>query len=112
MNVLGVVVKALAKDFEAITKEFEKQELCEVYIADANQGKIIITIEGADDSEALGKLRRVGEVAGVLATDLIHIASDTNKESVEGVDLDALDRAQDAEHIAYKGSVYHWLEQS
>lgn len=107
MNILGVVVKTLPKNADSVKTALENSNLCDVHAVE--DGKIIVTIEGIDDSEALGKLRQIESIKGVLASDLIHIASEEDPNQVGEVNLDAINAHEDAEKILYGGSVYNAL---
>lgn len=112
MNVLGVVVKALPENLGEVRRALEASGLCEVFAEDNEGGRLVVAIEGEDDSEALGRLRQVTALKNVLAADLIHIASESDPEAVQGGIPEALEREEDAKGILYGGSVYNWLAKS
>lgn len=109
MNILGVIVKTLPDNQENVTNTLSKSDLCDIHAAE--NGKIIITIEGEDDSEALGKLRKIEAMDGVIASDLIHVANE-NPDEIGTVNLDAINSQKDADTILYGGSVHNWISKN
>lgn len=112
MNILGVVVRTLPENCSKVRAALEASGECEIYGEDAAQGKLIAVIEGEDDSEALGKLRRISAYENVIAADLIHIASENDPAAVTGVMPEALMQEADAQTILYGGSVHNWMAKS
>lgn len=110
MNILGVIVKTLpSSNLDRVKNALVESGLCDVFTAE--NGKIIITIEGIDDTEALGKLRAIEAMDGVIASDLIHIANE-NPEEIGDVDLDSINSEKDADTILYSGSVHNWISKN
>lgn len=112
MNILGVVVRTQPEKTLQVRRALEESGECEVYGEDVTQGKLVVVIEGEDDSDALGKLRRIGALENVTNADLIHLASQSDPNSVAGADANEVSKAADAETVLYGGSVYNWLAKS
>ena len=109
MNILGVVVKALPEYMQSVQSNIESQGLGEVYAQDEQVGKLVVVVEGEDDSEALGRLREITALAHVISADLIHLASESDPDEVSGAFPEALNDESGAQNTCYSGSVYHWL---
>ncbi len=69
MNISSIVVKTLPKHLDEVIKELKECEACDYHFHDKS-GKIIITIEGEDVSQELGKLRVIEEISNVISADM------------------------------------------
>ncbi len=69
MNISSIVVQTLPEHLDAVVEELKQCEACDYHFHDES-GKIIITIEGEDVSEELGKLRVIEEIKHVVAADM------------------------------------------
>jgi len=71
MNVSSIVVQALPKYIDELIEEFKNSEICDYHLHDKETGKIIITIEGKDVGEEIGKLVKIQEMPHVIAADMM-----------------------------------------
>lgn len=71
MNVSSIVVQALPKYIDGLIEEFKKSEICDYHLHDKEVGKIIITVEGKDVGEEIGKLVKIQEMPHVIAADMM-----------------------------------------
>lgn len=69
MNISSIVVQTLPKHLDEVIQELKECEVCDYHFHDES-GKIIITIEGEDVSEELGKLRVIEGINHVVAADM------------------------------------------
>jgi len=71
MNVSSIVVQALPKYIDGLIEEFKNSEICDYHLHDKETGKIIITVEGKDVGEEIGKLVKIQEMTHVIAADMM-----------------------------------------
>ncbi|NOX14720.1 MAG: chaperone NapD [Epsilonproteobacteria bacterium] len=69
MNISSIVVKTLPENVDEVVKVLKECEACDYHFHDVG-GKIIITIEGADVSEELSKLRVIENIPHIIAADM------------------------------------------
>ncbi|RXJ86275.1 chaperone NapD [Arcobacter sp. CECT 8985] len=69
MNISSIVVQTLPKYVEEVVENLKKCPECDYHIHD-EQGRIIITIEGANVEEELSKLRVVEAIDHVISADM------------------------------------------
>ena len=69
MNVSSIVVQTLPKFLDEVVQSLKDCEVCDYHLHD-EKGRIIITIEGEDVSEELGKLKVIEAIPHVIAADM------------------------------------------
>jgi len=69
MNVSSIVVQTLPKFLDEVVQSLKDCEVCDYHLHD-EKGRVIITIEGEDVSEELGKLKVVEAIPHVIAADM------------------------------------------
>ncbi len=69
MNISSIVVQTVPKYLDDVVKSLKECEVCDYHFHD-EKGRIIVTIEGADVSEELKKLRVIEEIPHVVAADM------------------------------------------
>lgn len=69
MNISSIVVKTLVKNLDAVVTSLKNCEACDYHMHD-KEGRIIITIEGANVEEDLKKLRVVEQLPFVIAAEM------------------------------------------
>lgn len=71
MNVSSIVVQALPKYIDELVETFNDLDICDYHMHDKDKGKIVITIEGKDVGEEIGKLVKIQEIPHVMAADMM-----------------------------------------
>jgi len=69
MNISSIVVQTLPKYLDEVVENLKNCEACDYHMHD-DKGRVIITIEGADVSEELGKLKIIEAIPHVIAADM------------------------------------------
>ncbi|EDZ62402.1 periplasmic nitrate reductase assembly protein NapD [Sulfurimonas gotlandica GD1] len=69
MNVSSIVVKTVPKFLEEVVQSLKDCEVCDYHMHD-EEGRIIITIEGAGVEEELKKLRVIEAIPHVITADM------------------------------------------
>ncbi len=69
MNVSSIVVQTVPKFLDEVVQSLKECEVCDYHLHD-EKGRIIITIEGEDVSEELGKLKVIEAIPHVIAADM------------------------------------------
>ena len=69
MNISSIVVQTVPKFLDEVVESLKKCEACDYHMHD-EKGRVIITIEGEDVSEELGKLKIIEAIPHVIAADM------------------------------------------
>ncbi len=69
MNISSIVVQTRPEYLESVLDDIKKCEVCDYHFHD-EKGRIIVTIEGEDVSEELGKLKVIEQINHVIAADM------------------------------------------
>jgi nitrate reductase NapD len=69
MNISSIVVQTLPKFLDEVVENLKNCEACDYHMHD-EKGRVIITIEGEDVSEELGKLKIIEAIPHVIAADM------------------------------------------
>ncbi len=69
MNISSIVVQTRPEYLDSVLEDIKKCEVCDYHFHD-EKGRIIVTIEGKDVSEELGKLRVIEQIPHVIAADM------------------------------------------
>jgi len=75
MNVSSIVIKAKPEHFEEVLLGLKDSGICDVHFTD-EQGRIVVTIEGADISEEMRKMKLLSEAPNVLSAEMIYAYSE------------------------------------
>jgi nitrate reductase NapD len=75
MNVSSIVVRTLPQHLAAVLAGLRGIEQCEVHFQD-DQGRVIVTIEGADTESELATLKRIQNVPHVVSAELVFAYSE------------------------------------
>ncbi len=97
MNISGIVVRTAPELLEGVVECLKASDLCEIHFADRT-GRIIITVEGKDTGEEIGKLREIMNLPNVLCADLAYSYSEDETE----FSLNLLNAGRDAVPDALK----------
>lgn len=79
MNISSIVVKTLPEKLEAVKSSLAASGLCEIHFSD-QLGRIIITVEGDDDEDETGKLKKIKELPGIVSADFSYTCTETEAE--------------------------------
>ena len=79
MNLSSVVVFTRPENLAEVIENLKKSMVCEYHIHDEN-GRIIVTIEGKDTDEAIGKLAEINQIPHVVSADLVFAYSEDELE--------------------------------
>ncbi len=110
MNISSIVVNTLPENSYDVIKLLDEGEFCEVHHYE--KGKIIVTIEGKDVSEEIGKLRLIEQTLDVVSASMVYAYSEDELEAEKeklktSADMpDWLnDETIDAKNIRYNGNL-------
>ena len=70
MNISSAVIKVLPENSEALIQRLKDSGLCEFHFSE--KGNIVITIEGENVKEEIGKLRQIEKFPHVISAELIY----------------------------------------
>lgn len=79
MNISSVLVHAHPENLAVVTTRLTELEGVEVHGA-SPEGKLVVTIESADDDSTLSIYTRIGQLEGVLALAMIYNQSESEPE--------------------------------
>ena len=79
MNISSIVVNTLPENSDEVVKLLNEGEFCEVHHYE--DGKIIVTIEGEDVSEEIGKLRLIEQTPNVVSASMVYAYSEEELEA-------------------------------
>ncbi len=70
MNISSIVIQCHPGNYDDVKKWCEESGICEYHFGDKEQGKIIVTIEGADVNEEVAKLMKIQSAPYVIVADM------------------------------------------
>ena len=79
MNISSIVVNTLPENSDGVIELLNEGEFCEVHHYE--DGKIIVTIEGEDVSEEIGKLRLIEQTPNVISASMVYAYSEDELEA-------------------------------
>jgi nitrate reductase NapD len=97
MNISSVVVKTAPEHFDEVMETLRASGLCEIHFTDET-GKIVVTLEGKDTDDEIGKMREIMNLPNVLCAGLAYSCS----ESRTALGLCRFERNRDAVPDALK----------
>jgi len=90
MNISSVVVQTVPKFLDEVVESLKNSDACDYHLHD-EKGRIIITIEGADVSEELKKIKVVEMIPHVISAEMQMAYSEdeleANMQRLENADL-------------------------
>ena len=111
MNLSSVVVQTKPEFLFEVIDKLKRSGLCEFHLND-EKGRIIITIEGKDVSEEIGKLRTIQQMPHIISAEMMYSYSEDelNKLKDKLEDNNTLpqwlnDENAKAEDIRYHGDL-------
>ncbi len=94
MNISSIVIQVLPEYCKSTLELIKSSELCDYFMHD--ETKIIVTIEGEDISEEIGKLKQIQKIDHVISADMMYSYSE-----------DELEKEKDK--IEKSGNINEWL---
>lgn len=79
-QVCSLIVQTRAQHIAALASGFVQIPGCEVAIADAQSGQLILVLEASCQAELVANIESVRNVAGVLAVSLVYHQQDNQGE--------------------------------
>ena len=111
MNISSVVVQTVPKFLDKVVESLKNSDACDYHMHD-EKGRIIITLEGADVSEELKKMKVIEMIPHVVSAEMQMAYSedelDANMERMENADLVPKvlnDEDIDPRDIVYRGDL-------
>jgi len=111
MNISSVVVQTVPKFLDNVVESLKNSDACDYHLHD-KKGRIIITIEGADVSEELKKMKVIETIPHVISAEMQMAYSEdeleANMKRLENADLVPKmlnDDSIEAEDIIYRGDL-------
>jgi len=90
MNISSVVVQTVPKYLEEVVESLKNSDACDYHLHD-EKGRVIITIEGADVSEELKKMKVIEMIPHVISAEMQMAYSEdeleANMEKMENAEL-------------------------
>ena len=108
MNISSIVVQTMPKFLDEVVESLKNCEVCDYHLHD-EKGRIIITIEGEDVSEELGKLKVIEAIPHVIAADMQMAYSEDELDANIKVinESDAVPNVLNDENVDIDRVVYH-----
>ena len=107
MNISSVVVQTVPKFLDKVVESLKNSDACDYHLHD-QKGRIIITIEGADVSEELKKMKVIETIPHVVSAEMQMAYSEdeleANMERLENADL--VPKMLNDDSIEAKGIIY------
>ncbi len=75
MNVSSLVVKTAPREVNAALASLSQSGLCDVFFHDTAKGLIVVTIEGKDTGEELGKMKAIERMPHIQSAQLVYAYS-------------------------------------
>jgi nitrate reductase NapD len=111
MNISSVVVQTVPKFLDEVVECLKNSDACDYHMHD-EKGRVIITLEGADVSEELKKMKVIEMIPHVISAEMQMAYSedelDANMKKLENADLVPKmlnDEDMDPRDIVYRGDL-------
>ena len=108
MNISSIVVQTTPKFLDEVVESLKNCEACDYHLHD-EKGRVIVTIEGEDVSEELGKLKIIEAIPHVIAADMQMAYSEDELDANIKVinESDAVPTVLNEENVDIDRVVYH-----
>ena len=108
MNISSIVVQTMPKFLDEVVESLKNCEVCDYHLHD-EKGRVIVTIEGEDVSEELGKLKVIEAIPHVIAADMQMAYSEDELDANIKVinESDAVPTVLNEENVDIDRVVYH-----
>ena len=90
MNISGILVQVKPENIDKVISSIKTTNFCEYHMHD-EKGRIIVTIEGKDVEEEIGKLKELQAIKGVIAADMMYAYAEDELDQIR----DKLDKNHD-----------------
>lgn len=81
MNISGILVQTKPENTNSVINTIKTTKFCEYHQHD-EKGRIIVTIEGENVEEEIGKLKQLQAVKGVLAADMMYAYAEDELDKI------------------------------
>ena len=82
MNITGVIVRAWPEHIEAVRAQLLNQPGVEIH-AVTDDGRLIVTVEDANDSQLADRIMSFNDMQGVLSAAMIYHHYDSDQETTQ-----------------------------
>ena len=108
MNISSIVVQTTPKFLDEVVESLKNCEACDYHLHD-EKGRVIVTIEGEDVSEELGKLKVIEAIPHIIAADMQMAYSEDELDANIKVinESDAVPTVLNEENVDIDRVVYH-----
>jgi len=108
MNVSSIVVQTTPKFLDEVVESLKNCEACDYHLHD-EKGRVIITIEGEDVSEEIGKLKIIEAIPHVITADMQMAYSEDELDANIKVinESDAVPNVLNDENVNIDNVTYH-----
>tara|TARA_R110001592_G_scaffold182055_2_gene425058 strand:- start:373 stop:717 length:345 start_codon:yes stop_codon:yes gene_type:complete len=89
MNISSIVIRVLPEYCESTLELIKASDVCDYFMHD--ETKIIVTIDGDDISEEIGKLKQIQKMDHVISADLMYSYSEDELEK----EKDKIEKSED-----------------
>ena len=113
MNISSIVVQVRQEYVEEVVEALKAADYCDYHFHDKNLGKIIVTVEGKDVSEEIGKVKKIQAVPHVVSAEMMmayseeELDAERSKLEMGGPNVPEMlnDDSIRAEDIVYHGDL-------
>lgn len=81
MNISGILVQTKPENIDSVIETIKSTDFCEYHMHD-EKGRIIVTIEGEDVEEEIGKLKQLQVVKGVITADMMYAYAEDELDKI------------------------------
>ena len=81
MNISSIVIQTKPQYIDEIVELCQEGDFCDYHFSDKEKGKIIVTIEGENVDEEIGKLKKIQALAHVISAEMMMAYSEDELES-------------------------------
>ena len=108
MNISSIVVQTVPKFLDEVVESLKNCEACDYHLHD-EKGRVIITIEGEDVSEEIGKLKIIEAIPHVITADMQMAYSEDELDANIKVinESDAVPNVLNDENVNIDNVTYH-----
>lgn len=112
MNISSIVIQTKPSYVKEVVEVCQKSDFCDYHFCDEEKGKIVVTIEGENIDEEMGKLKKIQAIPHVICADMMMAYSEEELDA-EREKLDASgsvptilnDETVKLEDIVYRGDL-------
>lgn len=79
MNISSIVVKTRPENLDAVKTTLTASGLCDIHFSD-ELGRIIVTVEGDDNEDETGKLKKIQKLPGIVSADFSYTYTDEDQD--------------------------------